>query len=164
MKRLHSSFLFIIFVMCILACATNGALGQDVAPNDPPPSAAESNPSNTDNDDSSQAPMEGEPADPEEVVVDDTAPDTSSDPAPVSEGDSSPAPTGTPSNTPSSSASDGLSGGAIAAIIGGSVAVLSIGAAVVTAISNSDNVEVLREMRSKPLSMKERRDMLLSKN
>jgi len=166
-----------MFAVCILACAINGALGQDAALNDPSPDAAESDPTNTENGDSSHAPtVEGNPAydggsdapaEPDEAMQDDTEPDTSSDPAPVSNDDSSPTPTDTPSDTSSdtssSSGSDGLSGGAIAAIIGGSVAVLGIGAAAVVAMTKSNKVEVQRETRSKPLSMKERRDILLSK-
>ena len=166
-----------MFAVCILACAINGALGQDAAPNDPSLDAAESDPTNTENGDSSHAPtVEGNPAydggsdapaESEEVMQDDTAVDTSSDPAPVSNDDSSPAPTDTPSDTSgdtsSSSGSNSLSDGAIAGIIGGSVAVLGIGAAAVTAMTKSNKVGVQRETRSKPLSMKERRDILLSK-
>ena len=163
-----------MFAVCILAFAINGALGQDAALDDPSLDTAESDPTNTENGDSSHAPTvegnpayDGESADPKEVMQDDTAPDTSSDPAPVSNDDSSPAPTDTPSDTSgdtsSSSGSDGLSGGAIAGIIGGSVAVLGIGAAAVTAMTKSNKVGVQRETRSKPLSMKERRDILLSK-
>ena len=176
MKRLHSCFVFMMFAVCILACAINGALGQDVAPNDPSLDAAESDPTNTENGDSSHAPtVEGNPAydggsdapAEHEEVMQDAEPNTSSDPAPVSNDDSSPAPTDTPSDTSgdtsSSSGSDGLSGGAIAGIIGGSVAVLGIGAAAVTAMTKSNKVGVQRETRSKPLSMKERRDILLSK-
>ena len=177
MKRLQSCFVFILFAFCILACSMNAALGQDVALNDPSSNAAESGTLSSDTSDSSSLPIESgnpaydgdsdTPAEPEEVLVDDTAPtpDSSSDPAPVPNGDSSPAPTDTPEESSDSTSTDseGLSGPAIAAIIGGSAAVLVIGAIAVRALTKPNQVGVQRETRSKPLTMKERRDILLRK-
>ena len=48
-----------MFAVCILACAINGALGQDVALNDPTSDTAGSDPAYTGNDDTSQAPIDG---------------------------------------------------------------------------------------------------------